>query len=477
MQSRSATGSAAQPFPIPLHIGQSPVAGGRWRFAARLERAFVWLRPWLPWLHATLFVGFLMLLLGPVLLPEMPITTWLAGFSNWLIWGLWFPLVFASVLISGRSWCGVLCPMGAASQWMNDIGLKRAVPGWLRWEGTPIVSFILITILGQTVGVRDYPVALLEVFGGTLVAALLIGFFYGQGRGRRAWCRHACPIGLLLGVFSRLSIVDLVPKRQRKGGDAYTERGMCPTMIDINRKTESRHCIMCMRCVHPHRSGGLTLRLRPPGDEVAEIRRHHPSMSEVWFLLLGTGVALGGFLWLVLPEYQWLRQQLGVWAIEHDMFWIGQSGPAWLMAVHPEARETFVWLDFILIVGWMFGVMLLFTLLLGALNGVSTWLAGRLGAIGDYRQRYIELGYQFAPAAMLSLLLGLGGELFNGLPPQSIIWVKLTLLAGAFVWSVMLGWRILRGQGLNSASSTLAMMPGITGIAVVVAAWWPALSI
>jgi len=410
-----------------------------------------------------------------VLLPDSPLASRFAATGNWLIWGLWFPLVFASVLLSGRSWCGVLCPMGAASQWMNAIGLKRPVPGWLRWEGTPIVSFVLITILGQTVGVRDYPNALLEVFGGTLLAALLIGFLYGQGRGRRAWCRHACPIGLLLGVFSRLSIVDLVPKRQRKGGDAYTERGLCPTMIDINRKTESRHCIMCMRCVHPERGGGLSLRLRTPGAEVAAIDRHHPALSEVWFLLLGTGVALGGFLWLVLPEYQSLRQLIGVWAIEHGLYWIGQPGPSWLMVVHPEARETFVWLDFLLIVGWMLGIMLLFTLALGTLNSISTWLAGQFGAGKPFRQRFTELGYQFAPVAMVSLLLGLGGELFNSLPAHPAHWLKVALLAGALLWSLLLGWRILRNQGLGMTTSTLALLPGMAGSCLVAAAWWPAL--
>lgn len=475
MQSANAT-DALKGFPIPVRVEQSSGNGRQGIFAARIERAFVRLRPWLPWLHGLLFVFFLVLLVAPMLLPAYPVSTWFAAFGNWLIWGLWFPLVFASVLVSGRSWCGVLCPMGAASQWMNRIGLKRPVPGWLRWEGTPIVSFILITILGQTVGVRDYPDALLEVFGGTLLAALLIGFLYGQGRGRRAWCRHACPIGLLLGVFSRLAIVDLVPKRPRKGGDAYTERGLCPTMIDINRKTESRHCIMCMRCVHPQRGGGLSLHLRSPGAEVAEIHRHHPSGSEVWFLLLGTGVALGGFLWLVLPEYQWLRQQIGVWAIEHGYYWIGEAGPSWLMVVHPEARETFVWLDFLLILGWMLGVMLIFTLVLGALNALSAWLSGYLGANNDFRSRFVELGYQFAPAAMVSLLLGLGGELFASLPTGSVIWVKSALLSGALLWSVVLGWRILRNQGLHASASTLALLPGFVGVTLVAIAWWPALA-
>ncbi|MEJ2380390.1 MAG: 4Fe-4S binding protein [Gammaproteobacteria bacterium] len=468
--------TSARPFPVPVQVESLHARRRQQRPAAGIERVLVAARPWLPWVHGFMFVTFLGLLLAPVLLPASPFAAWLAGFSNWLIWGLWFPLVFVSVLVSGRSWCGVLCPMGAASQWMNRIGLKRPIPGWLRWEGTPIVTFVLITILGQTVGVRDYPGALLEVFGGTLLAALVIGFLYGRGRGRRAWCRHACPIGLLLGVFSRLSVVDLVPKHPRSGGDAYTERGLCPTMIDINRKTESRHCIMCMRCVHPGRRGGLALHLRAPGAEVGDIQRHHPVASELWFLLLGAGVALGGFLWLALPEYQWLRQQLGAWAIDHGFYWVGRHGPGWLMVEHPEAREAFVWLDFLLITGWMLAVMLGFTLVLGLLNAGAAWLSGRLGGTGRFRERFVTLGYQFAPVAMVSLLLGLGGELFGGLPAPWAVRIKLLLLAGAFVWGVGLGRRILRGQGLQGWPAALALVPGVAGAGMVVAAWWPALA-
>ncbi len=467
--------SSVPPFPIPVQIAAAPQSQGA--AAGGIERAAVWLRPWLPWIHGLMFVLFLALLLGPVVLPQNATAAELARLSNWLIWAMWFPLVFASVLVTGRSWCGVLCPMGAASQWMNRFGLKRPVPAWLRWEGTPIVSFVLVTVLGQTVGVRDYPGALLEVFGGTLIAALLIGFLYGEGKRRRAWCRHACPIGLLLGVFSRLGVVDLIPKRLRKGGDRYTERGLCPTMIDINHKTESRHCIMCLRCVHPGRRGGLALALRAPGAEVADIRNHHPAASEFWFLLLGTGVALGGFLWLALPEYQWLRQQVGAWAIDHGWYWIGQSGPGWLMVVQPQAREVFVWLDFLLIVAWMLAVMLAFTALLAALNGVATWLAGRLGAVGSQRERFVALGYQFAPVAMVSLLLGLGGELFSGLPSPWAMEVKLGLLAAAALWGVLLGYRILATFQLVGGRTFIALIPGAIGGIAVACAWWPALGV
>lgn len=442
----------------------------------RVEALAVRARKWLPYVHVAMAAFFLCLIVLPTILPSSPITDTLSKEANWLIWGLWFPLVFLSVIFAGRSWCGGLCPMGAASEWVNRIGLKRPVPGWLRWDGTPIVSFLIITILGQTVGVRDYPGAILEVFGGTLVAALAIGYLYGRGREKRAWCRHACPIGLLLGVFSRLGIVDLIPKRPVKGGDAYTERGLCPTMIDLKRKTESRHCVMCMRCVQPDRKGGLAMHLRAPGAEIADIRHHHPVMSEIWFLILGTGVSLGGFLWLVLPQYQWLRQTVGVWFIEHGWSWVGNPGPSWLMVVHPEAREVFVWLDFLMIVGWMLGVMAVLALALTAINASAAWLAGRLGAACTFRERFVMISYQIAPAAMVSLLLGLGGSLFTPIPAAVALSIKIALLVIAIGWGGWLGSRILGGIGLNGLRRAAALAPGIVASLGIAAAWWPAVA-
>ena len=265
--------------------GYSKVQPGRkaGRFTRRVEAFFVRYRTFVSLVHMLTFLVFLVLLGTPLLIADPPenasLFMHITPFANFVMWSLWFPLVFLSVIFTGRSWCGLLCPMGAASEWANRRGLQRAIPRWIRWQGTPIVSFLIITILGQTVGVRDHPEAMAEIFGGTMLAAIIMGFIYG--RNKRVWCRHACPIGLLLGVFSRLGAVQYVPKRKRAGGDAYSEKGLCPTMIDLKRKEESRHCIECFRCVKPEASGGLALRLRRPGEEVEHIRRHHPNMAEI----------------------------------------------------------------------------------------------------------------------------------------------------------------------------------------------------
>ena len=446
------------------------------RATRAIETFFVRHRDRLVWLHATMAVVFVAVIVLPVFLPDppgdaTPLTHW-PSFANYALWGLWFPLVFLSVIFTGRSWCGLLCPMGAAAEWANRKGPQRAIPGWLRWEGTPIVSFLVVTILGQTVGVRDHPEAALEVFGGTMLAAVALGWLYG--RKKRAWCRHACPIGLLLGVFSRIGAVQFAPKVKREGGDSWTEKGVCPTMIDLPRKEESRHCIQCFRCVNPQAKGSLELRLRAPGIEVEQIRRHHPNAAEVWFLFLGTGVALGGFLWLVLPQYQQLRQALGMWAVENDLFWIGEPGPWWLMSVHPDRREVFVWLDFFMITGFMLAVMAAMTVALGLLTAASAWLAGRAGAGSPFRARFVELGYQYAPVAMVSLVVGLGGALFQPLGDLAGAAKGMLFVAG-IAWSLWLGWRILAVQGITGAARALPLVPGLVGTVAVALAWWPAI--
>ncbi len=448
-----------------------------------MEAFFVRHRRKLPYLHVAMFAAFLAAIVVPLFLPLPPEdATPLDNFTvavNFAFWGLWFPLVFLSVIFTGRSWCGVLCPMGAASEWANRVGLQRPIPRWVRWEGTPIVSFLIITILGQTVGVRDHALGIAEVFGGTLLAAVALGFVYG--RKKRAWCRHACPIGLLLGVFSRLGAVQFAVKSKHPGGDAYAERGICPTMISIPRKEESRHCIECFRCVKPSSPGGLFLRLRAPGEEVARIRDHNPNLAEIWFLFIGTGAALGGFLWLVLPSYQTLRMALGTWAIEHDLTWIGAPGPWWLMSVHPEAREVFTWLDFGMIVGYMAAWAALLAAGLAAATGLAAWLAGKFGGRDAFAVRFVELGYQFAPVAMVSLLIGLGGKLFDtavaiGVPAGAVGGGKAALLAGAVAWGLYLGARILAGQGVALRARPVALLPGLAGSLFVALAWWPAVA-
>ncbi len=463
---------------------QSAIVRPDWsrRLSSLIETVFVRHRTLLSVVHAVMFLVFLGVIFGPLFLPLPPgdARPWnnFTSFASYALWGLWFPLVFLSVIFTGRSWCGVFCPMGAAAEWANSVGPQWPIPRWLRWEGTPVVSFLIVTILGQTVGVRDHAEGAAEVFGGTMLTAILVGFLWG--RKKRAWCRHACPIGLLLGVFSRLGAVQFAPRFLFPGGEGYTEKGVCPTMIDLTRKTESRHCIECFRCVNPTAKGGVHLELRKPGEEIERIREHHANPWEVWFLFMGTGIALGGFLWLILPQWDLWRQSLGEWALNGDLFWLSESGPSWLMSVHPDQHEVFLWLDFLMIVGFMLGCMVMMAVVLGALTLAAAWLSGKVGGDERLSVRFTELGYQFAPVAMVSLVVGLGGKLFDLLQEtllsaDAIHLIKGVLFGLGLIWSLYLGRRILARQGVSLARGLIALVPGLLGSLFVGLCWWPAI--
>lgn len=264
------------------------------------------------------------------------------------------------------------------------------------------------------------------------------------------------------------------------GRDIYSLKGACPTMIDLPHKSESRHCLACFRCVNPGAKGSVRLVFRRFGAEIEQIRTHRANFAEAWMLFLDTGIALGGFLWLILPQYQQMRQAVAEFAIERDWSWLLEVGPSWLMSVHPERAEVFTWLDFVMIVGFMSGFMAAMAVALGGLTAAAARLSGLMGGDSDFRQRFTELGYQYAPVAMVSLIVGLGSMLFEpiGLTPLGTAGIQggkvLMFLVGA-AWSVWLGERILARQGVPAAKRWLPLLPGILGSAVVGLAWWPAI--
>ncbi len=472
--------SSASLQPSPLQACDELPERSAWLVG--LEAFFVRTRPYFGIIQGVMFLLFLAVLGLPLLMPDPPAET--TPLSNgtlalqYLLWGIWFPLVFLSVIVLGRIWCGLLCPMGAASEFANRYGLQRRIPAWIRWEGTPALSFIVMTLYGQTIGVRDHPEAAAGLFGGTMLLAIAIGGLYG--RKKRVWCRHLCPIGRVLGLYSRLGAVQFTPKIRLPGGDAYSQKGACPTMIDLPRKSESRHCIECFRCVHPQAAGSIRLDLRRPGREIEDIRDHRANKAEACFLFLDTGVALGGFLWLVLPQYQQWRQAFGVFAIEHHWNWVTAIGPSWLMSVHPARAEVFRWLDFIMIVFFMLAVMAALTAVLALLTAASASLAKRAGADGGFGQLFTELGYQYAPIALISLIIGLGAELleplrYTAFGESGAGAIRGGLFLTGLLWSIWLGIKILERQQVAPHRRFLPLLPGIAGSLFVGLGWWPAI--
>jgi hypothetical protein len=441
-----------------------------------MQAAIRTLRRIIPAAQTVMVVVFLALFLvmaAPgALFPSLPLAAW-GQIAKKIIWEVWFPATLFSVIVFGRLWCGLLCPMGALAEIMGRYGPRLPLPGWLRSPALPVAAFVAITILGQVMGVRDDPRATVKLLGGVMLLALLTGLLYGRGR-NRPWCRHACPIGLLLGLYGRLGAIDFRPRRQSAKpvatDEAYAERGVCPTMIELEGKKSARHCIECLRCVEGGRAA-CEIAWRLPGAEIEDIGNRGTDAWEVAGLFLGAGVALGGFLWLVLPHYVVLRDRL-LMSLPPPEQW-----PLWILRSH----TLFPWLmrhppyyamSGVAIVLFMGGCMMFVATVLAGLSVLAAALTPR-AAGRPLRQIAAMLGYAIAPMALVSLLIGLGGGLFGAGTPA----LRLGLLAAAAAWSLALGWRILANLKVPLLRRVGAMLPGLAAVLFLTILWSPALGI
>ena len=170
-----------------------------------IEDIFVKSR-WMPGLfHLAMFISWWTFLLAPLFLPEPPegatIFNNFTVIANFSLWVIWWPMLLLSMIFFGRAWCGMCCPLGALSEFMDKLGGRAGkIPKWMQAGFIPLFVFIFITIWGHWVGVDEFPKASVEVLGTVAILSMLTGYFFA----RRPWCRYLCPIGMVLGVFSRL---------------------------------------------------------------------------------------------------------------------------------------------------------------------------------------------------------------------------------------------------------------------------------
>jgi polyferredoxin len=129
-------------------------------------------------------------------------------------------LVLIAVLLA--AWVAVdtafckICPAGS---------LFAAIPGWFVWSDLSFGKFFYIHIL-------------------TLILAIAAFILVG-----RFWCRYLCPLGGILGIFSRISILKIKMDKDKcsKCGKCVED---CPVDLekyeDVGRSTD---CIQCGKCI------------------------------------------------------------------------------------------------------------------------------------------------------------------------------------------------------------------------------------
>lgn len=194
-----------------------------------------------------------------------------AGLSRGVINGgfVFWMLVFASALLLGRAFCGWFCWFGGYQDlvaWSIDDRFKMPRRVLLYVGAIPFVSLGLKVYYTWMVNwVEGVPasfslnLANVEPWGGQqtgtsiLITVVLYGPVLMYVFGRRAWCRHLCPIGALLRVFSKVR-----PATVRLMNDGCIGCGTCNRVCDMQidvlgelktyGEVRSTNCIVCFKC-------------------------------------------------------------------------------------------------------------------------------------------------------------------------------------------------------------------------------------
>ena len=452
----------------PLGHGRLAVVGNWLRDHAGMLRLLQWL----------VVLVYAALLIIPACLPlpddSARIVNNLTIFAQFVFWGIWWPFVLLSMVLFGRLWCGVLCPEGALSEWAAKKGLGRPIPRWMRWDGWPFVAFALTTLYGQLVSVYQYPKAALLVLGGSTVAAIAVGLVYT--RGKRAWCRHLCPVNGVFALLSKLAPMHYKVDEERwqesarQSGVIRIQAVDCAPLQPLRHMQGGSGCHMCGRC-SGHRDA-IALSLRSPAEEVVKVAAKEASAWQTLLIVYGLlGIAMGGFHWTASPWFVDMKQAVAEWLVDHDIMWpLDTNAPWWLLTHYPNHNDVFSWLDGMAIIAYMLGT----ALVLG--SGLLLALSCAVRLAGAWRsQRLHHLAQSLIPLAGIGVFLGLSALTVTLLKAEGIAtgWandLRLGLLLLANVWSLWLATGIVR-QWQIGWRTLPALACLLAGMALVDAAW------
>jgi polyferredoxin len=204
-----------------------------------------------------------------------------AGFIFWM-------LVFISALLLGRAFCGWFCWFGGyleLVEWGIGDKLKIKIPRrvLLYLGAIPFVALAVKVYSTLLVNwLRNFPAAFtfrladVEPWGGqqTGISILIMLIMFGPVLllvfGRRAWCRHLCPIGALLKLFGSGCVgkVRLVNDECIACGKCNRS---CDMLVDVmgelktHAEVRSLSCIRCLKCIDECPTGAIAfgLSVRP----------------------------------------------------------------------------------------------------------------------------------------------------------------------------------------------------------------------
>lgn len=241
-----------------------------------------------------------------------------------LTWTWWWVLLIFIILGFGKGFCAV-CPWEGLTSMVSSLSLRSRIkalgfekpwPQWARNVYPALILFVLLTWaeLGWDITRSAW---LTAVMGLVMVGMAILSAIVFE---KRAFCRYACLVGRVSGLYALFSPVELRPVAKDvcsscenrecvNGSDTSTG---CPTFLFPGNLRENTYCTLCTECVRACPHDNLAINVRPLGEDLMHRDRFRKDEAILAIVLL----ALTSFHGLTMTPQWWrindlLRVDLG----------------------------------------------------------------------------------------------------------------------------------------------------------------------
>lgn len=433
-----------------------------------------WLRRLLtsPALQPALQIPLLLLMGIVVLLGFGDVQDGGVNLATKLTWTIWWAGIIFTFALAGRVWC-LACPFGALNEWTSRLAAPlRRLPKPFRniWWATGM--FVLLTWADEQLGVVRSPRVTAWIVLFFVALAVAVGLFFE----RRSFCRHLCPIGGLIGIYSMTAPVELRTKdasvcaadRDKlcyRGGERAVG---CPMFEFPAAMDRNNYCNLCFQCVTDCKHDNLVLRLRAVGKDLWASGRRLLDEAYLAVVLVG--------LTLIVTA-----QMLTAWP-----GWMSALARALPLGVRSSLKPV-TYLGLVESAVLLGGALVVTPLLVLGGAALAEKLAGprRLGL----RRAFVLFGYMFIPVGLamhlahnLAHLLLEGGGIVPvvqravalytpfslGEPDWQVLplaaepvvgFLQMTVLVGFFVLSLVAGQRLSLRAYADPPTASRALVP------------------
>ncbi|MCF6206528.1 MAG: 4Fe-4S binding protein [Sulfurovum sp.] len=290
-----------------------------------------------------------------------------------LFWGIFWALFMVVTLPTlGRVFCGI-CPHGFIGQYLTKIGLKRAMPKWMknRFIGLSLLVFGWWGVYYMFPGLFRTPLGTAILFLVMTIVAFTLYLLYNN----MDYCKYVCPIGVLTRGYSKLSFTWL---GTYKSACSECKTFECATACTHNLKPftfDNRNsmtdCTLCMDCTNACEA--VAFRITKPSFSLFE--RFKTVKAEVWAFIL---------IVAAIPITMTFHHGLSRSNIADEMIWTKT-------AHFFEQSISFGSIDSVGLFAFIYALILTVT---ATVSGM--WIAAKI-LNKPFRETFYNLGYAFAP--------------------------------------------------------------------------------